>query len=512
MSILKAGYNEIEPEESMEGRETQPKKYKRNLLGFIDYLFARGGKSPSFLIDTAQSAAKFARKMRVGNRRFKMLLDVIEYGVPAAVFTSDLFSKLLEFDKFTKSKPNVYSEREHKIRRLLGFDDGDPVTNIIGGSFVVGKDVCTWIASRPKTSKFIIEGFYKYDDLKASQSLWDVERGDVFVVISFEQRRYVWQISYIQHEGQLSINDSVIYFPSTSAQTTTAQDSGPYPKRTSSKSTTEANMVSGMDRLKKAVFNDFLEYFDVHNNVIYLSRGLSSRKRIVFQEPVNQYDIEAFVGEVRKVLKRGRKRGYAFVGIPGTGKSTIIRKLENIIRDYPIVYINPENMNYCHDIIEIFRTISYMQPCIVVLEDLDSFDFEEKIKKALKNCVKKEDLLIHLGDVCIGNDIEHNNWFKKELGCKTYLVRGNHDNKSLNWYFNNGWDVVADRLDIEMFGKKMCFTHIPVAWDGYFDINYHGHFHDTDHRRNEPEFNKVLSGYNKLISLENLKYQPLNLK
>ena len=138
-------------------------------------------------------------------------------------------------------------------------------------------------------------------------------------------------------------------------------------------------------------------------------------------------------------------------------------------------------------------------------------DFEEQIKKNLKRMVKPEDLLIHLGDICIGNDLENSNWFKKELGCRTYLLRGNHDNKSLKWYLENGWDVVADRLDIEMFGKKMCFTHIPVAWDGYFDVNYHGHFHDTDHRRNEPEFNKILCGYNKLISLEVNNYQPVLL-
>ena len=139
-------------------------------------------------------------------------------------------------------------------------------------------------------------------------------------------------------------------------------------------------------------------------------------------------------------------------------------------------------------------------------------DFEEKIKKGLVQDVKKDDLLIHLGDVCIGNDIENNNWFKNQLGCKTYLVRGNHDSKSVSWYMKNGWDVVVDRLDITMFGKRMCFTHMPVAWDGYFDVNYHGHFHDTDRRRNDVEFSKVMSGYNKLISLEALNYRPLRLK
>ena len=139
-------------------------------------------------------------------------------------------------------------------------------------------------------------------------------------------------------------------------------------------------------------------------------------------------------------------------------------------------------------------------------------DFEELTKKWLKNNIKPEDLLIHLGDICIGNDIENSNWFKKELQCKTYLVRGNHDRKSFNWYFDNGWDVVADRLDMDIFGKKICFTHMPVAWDGYFELNLHGHFHDTDHRRLEPEFNKVICGYNKLLALEVNNYQGWYLK
>ncbi|MDD4601502.1 MAG: metallophosphoesterase [Negativicutes bacterium] len=139
-------------------------------------------------------------------------------------------------------------------------------------------------------------------------------------------------------------------------------------------------------------------------------------------------------------------------------------------------------------------------------------DFEERIKKYLKNTIHSDDLLIHLGDVCIGNDIANNKWFKENLKCKTYLLRGNHDKKSLAWYMDNGWDVVADRIDIEMFGKKICFSHMPIAWDGYFDINIHGHFHDSDHRRLDPEFNKILCGYNKLLALEYTNYQSVNLR
>ena len=139
-------------------------------------------------------------------------------------------------------------------------------------------------------------------------------------------------------------------------------------------------------------------------------------------------------------------------------------------------------------------------------------NFEELIKKHLKQNIKPDDILIHLGDICIGDDKKNSNWFKENLRCKTILIQGNHDNKSMQYYMNNGWDICARRWDFKIFGKKICFSHMPVAWDGYFDINIHGHFHDTDHRRFEPEFNGIISGYNKLIALENTNYLPLRLK
>jgi len=47
-------------------------------------------------------------------------------------------------------------------------------------------------------------------------------------------------------------------------------------------------------------------------------------------------------------------------------------------------------------------------------------NFEDKIKKGLVNNIKKDDLLIHLGDVCIGDDKKNNNWFKKKIEVQNY--------------------------------------------------------------------------------------------
>jgi len=131
-------------------------------------------------------------------------------------------------------------------------------------------------------------------------------------------------------------------------------------------------------------------------------------------------------------------------------------------------------------------------------------DYEEKIKKELIKRVKPDDILIHLGDICIGNDLENNNWFKKNLKCRTFLARGNHDRQSLEWYLLNGWDSVSDRLDLKFYGKTFCFTHEPIPWDGKYDLNIHGHLHDNGHREEEYQ----LHSRNKLISLEELKYKP----
>jgi calcineurin-like phosphoesterase family protein len=139
-------------------------------------------------------------------------------------------------------------------------------------------------------------------------------------------------------------------------------------------------------------------------------------------------------------------------------------------------------------------------------------NFEDLIKKELMRIVLPSDILIHLGDVCIGKDIDNNNWFKNNLKCRTFLVLGNHDNKSTCFYLRNGWDCVSTRLDINIFGKKYCFSHYPTKDDGSFDINYHGHFHNDDHRSCEEKFKSILSDKNHLISLERTNYLPIILK
>lgn len=113
-------------------------------------------------------------------------------------------------------------------------------------------------------------------------------------------------------------------------------------------------------------------------------------------------------------------------------------------------------------------------------------DFQDRIKKGLKY-LKDDAVLIHLGDVCIGNDAENNKFFT-DLKCKKILVKGNHDNKSNSWYLSNGWDFVCDSFTMKFHGKRLLFTHIPVPDSEDFDFNIHGHLHGNNHREMVYEF------------------------
>lgn len=137
-------------------------------------------------------------------------------------------------------------------------------------------------------------------------------------------------------------------------------------------------------------------------------------------------------------------------------------------------------------------------------------DFEEQIWKNLKRYIKPGDMLIHLGDICIGKDEEVAQKLNLELtGVRKILVRGNHDNKSYNWYLDKGWDMIVNTFTLELFGKKILFSHYPMRRIEGLDLNLHGHMHGNGHREDEHE---VIKGWNYDCAPDTNSYKPLELE
>jgi len=137
-----------------------------------------------------------------------------------------------------------------------------------------------------------------------------------------------------------------------------------------------------------------------------------------------------------------------------------------------------------------------------------SGDWQEKFWEGLAR-IPDGDMLIHLGDICIGDDAEvHEKLRNKNI--KMVLVRGNHDGKSVNWYQEHGWDFVCDSFELLYHGHYLYFSHRPQPPMGHFTHNIHGHTHGNTHRSEE-----YLSFYDKEyhldISPELVGFAPIRL-
>ncbi len=137
-------------------------------------------------------------------------------------------------------------------------------------------------------------------------------------------------------------------------------------------------------------------------------------------------------------------------------------------------------------------------------------NFEGLILKRLKNNIKEDDILIHLGDVAWREEKSWNEILTAINVKRKWLIRGNHDKRSISWYLDRGWDFVGDQITLDVYGKKIVFSHVPVVDNGY-DLNIHGHFHNINKRRHEPELVAIKNDKQFLIMLEH-QYMPVALK
>lgn len=128
-------------------------------------------------------------------------------------------------------------------------------------------------------------------------------------------------------------------------------------------------------------------------------------------------------------------------------------------------------------------------------------NYNDLIWKGLEQ-LNKEDILLHLGDICFGKDIEVHERLS-EYPFHKVLIKGNHDKKTNAWYLNHGWDAVHKDFIMDIYNQVILFTHAPVELESPITLNIHGHLHQS--------FEFVEPGH-LLFSLEDNNYMPINLK
>jgi calcineurin-like phosphoesterase family protein len=133
-------------------------------------------------------------------------------------------------------------------------------------------------------------------------------------------------------------------------------------------------------------------------------------------------------------------------------------------------------------------------------------DFNERIWKGLQS-LPDDCILIHLGDISMGSEaLAHMKL--QEFKFKKWLVRGNHDNRTITWYINNGWDFVADQIMIKTHGKNIILSHHPLPKVEGIHMNIHGHLHGS---KSHPRPDFYDEDYHKEITPEVIGYNPAKL-
>lgn len=117
--------------------------------------------------------------------------------------------------------------------------------------------------------------------------------------------------------------------------------------------------------------------------------------------------------------------------------------------------------------------------------------------------VKLGDTVYHLGDFTLySNEIKE---LVDKLNGKIYLIRGNHDHKSISYYNRSGLTVIPTQTKLDEY--KIILSHRPLEDnqipEGY--INVHGHIHDHEL---EEKFDKS-KHFN--ISVEQTNYKPISI-
>jgi len=134
--------------------------------------------------------------------------------------------------------------------------------------------------------------------------------------------------------------------------------------------------------------------------------------------------------------------------------------------------------------------------------------FEDKILNNTRNCVRHEDVLIHLGDVSFTDHKYWLNTLRRFCLGKMWLTVGNHD-KPPSWYIENGFDFASEFIILTYLGKRVLLSHEPKEDLLGCDLNIHGHLHTGVHRADEgyPQTDRHIC-----VALESNHYQAVTLK
>lgn len=324
---------------------------KKNFSEYLSYMI-RQYEGADILMDISSELLKGSESFFVKKPRIKKVLSFLTRALPFSIGVYDFYKKseLYFKDGVSDSSRNKYMK---KMAEYLGTKESEGICEY---SFGLSKDVFLWLMNNPETKFFTIERIFDFNEDKDVEYNDSSDGGKVFLKFEWKSKKYIWGIQYRNSLLGPQVTDARIY----------------------------SNAVDDIivHDMNQDIMKDYIKSFDIkRNSIILYPDSIETRPRCTKLHEINQFDIKKFKSEIRKILALKKKRAYAFVGLPGTGKTSIVMRLEKELTDVPFIYISSRCVNYEGAITHMFNMIRTLQPCVVVFEDLDSFDFGNKDSK-----------------------------------------------------------------------------------------------------------------------------------
>jgi len=281
-------------------------------------------------------------KMFDKKKRVHKYLDAVSEVIPVALTMHRIYQSVSEY---YKSGSESVHQKEWKImQKILKVN---PNQDMESYEFSLGREVIEWIASKPDSKSFKVLGFFDKEFASVSSLLTDK---DSTVYILF------------QHKTNSNMLLKILY--TTMLKHIIIKESELVVNRTSS---------FDMEEVRRDILKEFISNFAIHNNVIYYTNtGLECKQKESITYDINQVNISDLVYEIKNSIELGKKRGVVFCGPAGTGKTSIIHKIENEINEYPFIHVFPNMLQYVQDVESFFNFVRSIKPCIIIFEDFDA--------------------------------------------------------------------------------------------------------------------------------------------